>query len=162
MAKVIIVGYDDPYDQTPLQPDIPGSSGARLWRMTGLPMIQYAKSFKRYNIFGKDDRRDVFTGMGNARRILGEIDTRYVNTYVICLGRQVAQAFKLPPDVRPFIFSKIWKNTRAAYMPHTSGLNRWYNDVDNLEAATVFMRQLGAVASGEIEDLADMRAANTY
>lgn len=161
MAKAIIVGLDDPYGKTPLQPDIPGSSGARLWKMSGLAMTQYINAFDLRNLFEKDEPRDIVSAKAKARRILGSIDTRYVNTYIVCLGRDVANAFGLF-DVRPLIFSKIWKNTRAAYLPHTSGLNRWYNDADNAEAANVFMRQLAAVTSGEIEDLPDAKSAGTY
>ena len=152
MAKVIIVGLDDPYGKTPLQPDIPGSSGAKLWKMSGLPMVQYAKSFDRRNLFGLDDEQDNLTARKNARAILQSIDTRWFNTYVICLGRFVANMFGLF-DATPLVFKKVQKNTRAVYLPHTSGLNRWYNDADNVKAATDFMRQLAAVASGEIDDL---------
>ncbi|MDJ0952449.1 MAG: hypothetical protein QNJ81_02095 [Acidimicrobiia bacterium] len=155
MAKVMIVGIDDPYGKTPLQPDIHNSSGQKLWLMSGLTKVRYVQSFDRRNLFEMTDPRDAVTARGKARRILAGIDTRYINTYIICLGREVANAFGLPSTARPLQFSKVQKNTRAAYMPHTSGLNRWYNKRENVAKAIEFMRQLAAVASGEIEDLPD-------
>lgn len=153
MAKVIVVGINDPYHKTPLHPNIPSSSGQRLWMMTGLSMPVYLQSFERYNLFSLDESQSITLARFRASDILSAIADREYRTYIVCLGRVVAEGFGVSIDVAPLVFVKVQNNVAAAYMPHTSGLNRWYNSRDNADAANKFMRQLGAVASGEIDDL---------
>jgi len=152
MARVIIVGEDDPYGKTPLQPDIIGSSGQRLWKMSGLSMTQYVTHFERRNLFKTGESKSINLGRNRARVILGTTRNSDIVTYVICLGRVVAGCFDLSYDDNPLFFVKIKKNVVAAYLPHTSGLNRWYNSTDNAESATDFMQTMGLVASGRLEE----------
>jgi len=151
MAKFVVVGIDDPYGKTPLQPDILNSSGQKLWGMTGLTMVRYAQLFERYNLFDVDESHNMKAARFKAMNILVGINTRYVNTYVICLGRAVAGAFGLY-DATPLQFKEIKNKVMAAYVPHTSGVNRWYNDPSNVRAATEFMQSVGAVAVGELDE----------
>lgn len=152
MSKVVIVGIDDPYGKTPLQPDILNSSGQKVWNMTGLTMTQYVRFISRYNLYKVDEEHNWALGRYRAEAIVGATHSYYVKTYVACLGREVADAFGLI-HAKPLYFKSIRKNTSAAYLPHTSGLNRWYNRESNRLQATEFMRQLGLVAIGEIDEL---------
>jgi hypothetical protein len=148
MAEFVIVGINDPYDQTPLQPDIINSSGQKLWAMTGLSMPIYVKNFKRYNLFRKDEKPEITIGHNRAGYILNNANV-IAGTFVLCLGQIVARSFGVS-IMRPLTFIELKKNVWGAYVPHTSGLNRWYNLAKNREAATNFMRVVGAAASGEI------------
>lgn len=150
MAKFMIVGIDDPYGKTPLQPDILNSSGQKVWNMTGLTMIQYVRAFERKNLYEIDERRTGLGGQLKANRILLAVDTRYTPTYIICLGKMVAEAFGIM-RAKPLTFVKLQRdNIWGAYLPHTSGLNRWYNKHENVRAATEFMQSVAAAATGEI------------
>lgn len=151
MAKFIVVGIDDPYGETPLQPDITSSSGQKLWSMTGLPMVRYCQLFERHNLFEIDEPHNIDVARLKARRILYGVDTRYVNTYIICMGRIVADAFSLY-GIAPLHFRRIQRKTMAAYLPHTSGVNRWYNSPNNYAVATGFLRSVASVAVGEMDE----------
>lgn len=151
MAKFLIVGIDDPYGKTPLQPDIINSSGNKLWGMTGLTMGLYNQLFDRYNLYEVNEEHGPALGRVRAMKILNNIDKRYVNTYVICLGREVASAFGMY-RAEPLKFRNIKLNTMGALVPHTSGVNRWYNEVANVRAATEFMQTVASVAAGEIDE----------
>ena len=151
MAKFTIVGIDDPYNKTPLQPDIINSSGQRVWAMTGMPMRQYCQFFTRRNLFRPDEPHDITTAMIKAKVILNSLDTRFTGNFIICLGQIVAKGFGISRPT-PLKFISIRQNIWAAYLTHTSGLNRWYNSADNVNAAKQFMKTVAAAASGKIDD----------
>jgi hypothetical protein len=151
MARFIIIGIDDPYGKTPLQPDIVNSSGNKLWGMTGLTMGRYVQCFELMNLFTDETSKTYLMAKTKADSILNTVDNVHVRTFIVCLGREVADSFRLY-GVEPLKFFKRKKNTWLAYMPHTSGLNRWYNKADNVRAANNFMRHMGAIASGEIKN----------
>lgn len=67
---------------------------------------------------------------------------------VVCLGKHAAEAFGLD-DVVPLQFDRVRVDgvlgadpVRVAYLPHTSGLNRWWNDPFNLCTGQAFLRSL--------------------
>lgn len=150
MAEFILIGVDDPYQKTPLQPDIIGSSGNKLWAMTGMTMPHYVNRFERINLWEVGEQRDWRIGRARARGIL-EGANKIAGTFIICLGRDVAEAFGIH-NRRKMKFIELKQNVWVAHLPHTSGLNRWYNSAENKEAATEFMRQVAAAASGEMTD----------
>lgn len=152
MARVVLVGLDDPYGKTPLQPDIPGSSGQKLWRMSGLAPVPYVRAFRRVNLFKTGEKHTLTTGRRRAFVMVNRARQEGFNTYFVCLGRVVGSCFYLRDNEIPLKFRELKNNVSAAYLPHPSGLNRWYNSADNAEAANKFMRKLAAVASGETED----------
>lgn len=59
---------------------------------------------------------------------------------VVLVGRRVAAAFDA--EDRPWLEWFDLFGRRAAVMPHPSGLNRWWNEVRNYEAARVFAGKL--------------------
>jgi hypothetical protein len=150
VAEFVIVGIDDPYGKTPLQPDILGSSGHKLWSMTGLSMPQYVKVFQRVNLYEHGEDQNPFVGRRRAKAMIMGAN-KSAGTFFVCLGSKVADAFgiKNKPKMK---FFELKTNVWAAHLPHTSGLNRWYNSADNKAAATNFMRQVAAGAAGRLEN----------
>lgn len=60
---------------------------------------------------------------------------------VIMLGRRVADAFGLR-HLRPLEHVDRGSGARLVLLPHPSGRNRWYNDPDHEEDASVELRGL--------------------
>lgn len=147
MARFIIVGVNDPYNQTPLQPDIIGSSGHKLWSMTGLSMPNYVRYFERVNLWSMSDNKNEFVGRERAKGIVSTVSGS-VDAFIICLGKDVARAFGIEGKPKMKFFG-LKNNVWVAHLPHPSGLNRWYNSDENRAAATYFMQQVAAAASGE-------------
>lgn len=56
---------------------------------------------------------------------------------VVFLGRRVAAAFGVKSKY--FEWTKV-RGKRAAVFPHPSGINRWWNDADNVDEARRFIR----------------------
>jgi len=130
---------------TPLNPKIPNTSGERLWKMTGLDIDEYMDLFTLRNLF---ELGDTFPNpRAKAFELLERLDTDEPVS-ILALGQVVSNAFGLK-GVKPFVWMDM--NVRLApkskfydisivVLPHTSGLNRWYNDQDNLAMATEFMK----------------------
>lgn len=58
-------------------------------------------------------------------------------------GRRVAAAFDHRDPALPYLrWSEEGEPFRWAMLPHPSGVNRWWNEPENREAAREFLRQL--------------------
>jgi uracil-DNA glycosylase len=60
---------------------------------------------------------------------------------IIILGRLVAKAFALD-DQKPLSVVRRDGAATIYLLPHPSGLNRWYNDATNDDAATHLVREV--------------------
>lgn len=147
----------DPATHSPLYPVPEHATGGRLAALAGLSAHEYLATFQRINLLREfpgrrrhpcGTRRDHWP-RAEARSAAEAIAPLLGDRTVVLLGRNVARAFGLegaefhvwrtvhvpyPPD-QPVLFS-------AACVPHPSGLNRWYNDSRNLEAARAFWSEL--------------------
>lgn len=152
MARVVIITAEDSNGQTPLQPDILNSQGQKLWNISGLTPTQYVRFIERHNLYKEGEEHQFQLARFRAAGIIGSTHSQYVKTYVVCLGRETATACGLY-SVSPLYFKNIRKNTSAAYLPRFNGDTNWYKDEANYRQTADFMRQLGRVAIGEIEEL---------
>ena len=147
MTKYLLVGVDNPYSDRrsdALHPKFPGSTGERLWRMTGLTEAQYVRVFVRDNLFMSHEKsRSVERRRQAARAVIHRLNGRYAipDIWVVALGKTVAAAFGMSDTQAPL----VWAG-RTVLVPHPSGLNRWYNDPSNVTRATEFMRRVARSA----------------
>ena len=137
----MLVGLCDCEGQTPLQPDIIGSIGKKIWAMTGLTQIQYVRLFDRRNLFTVEEIQSYKDGYLKASRILRSIDTRHGDAYIICIGDRVADAFGVDHLRSEFFVEKIY-NIMVAHIPDPS-------ISQNREETIEFLRSVSAVAAGE-------------
>lgn len=131
-----------------------GPSGRRLAEAAGIPDL-YAR-FDVINLFpdwpgranGKGDAFPKEMARTHALSLRAQLARRQ---RVVFLGRRVAEAFlPLTGADLPYLFwwpeDAPQNRTRFAIVPHPSGVNLWWNDPENREAAAEFMR---ALASGK-------------
>ena len=63
---------------------------------------------------------------------------------LVLLGHAVASSFDAG-WMSPLVFEKLWvewAKVDAVLVPHPSGLNRWWNDVENRQLAGVLLRSI--------------------
>ncbi len=160
MKPVIIGEAPSPSATRPVQPLFPfpeHSTGARLWRMTGLSRPDYIEAFHRINLWPDP----VICPQPEQRRwaawnLIGSglLDGRAV----ILLGHRVWLAFGGRKDVEPLIWYAgsvpAFKPACVALLPDPnfkspSVKNRWYDNEHQAGAATNFMKLL---AEGDYPD----------
>lgn len=133
-------------------PKVPlsGRCGARLAALCGLTLDEFLDRFHRVNLIerfpGKQAKGDAFPideARRGAIRLLTEgwLDHRW---RVVLLGGNVVRTFGLAADLeKPLAFYTLgFAHGGAAYCPHPSGVNRWWNDPANERAARKFWRAL--------------------
>jgi len=73
---------------------------------------------------------------------LEEIVTETECEVIVALGVVVAEAIFIPPISFEWFETDLYgRRIRAAMIPHPSGLNRFYNDVDNRITAADFFKE---------------------
>lgn len=130
----LLIGMNNPLSRHPsdaLWPDPPGCTGHRLWEMLrrecGLTPDEYVSTFDRVNLV---------TGPWNAvgaRLAARSLRVEIAGRRAAMLGRGVWTAFRLP-IVAPLDGLRHGETT-LLYVPHPSGMNRWYNDEANCRSA---------------------------
>lgn len=68
---------------------------------------------------------------------------------IIFVGRGVADRFKFNPSEYLTWYSYPRGRRTAAILPHTSGVNQWYNDPQNVKDAQMFLRGIIWLADTE-------------
>lgn len=139
--KPVIIGMNNPLSQRAgfeLYPHPPGCTGYRLWKMlfarTGVSRKEYLEAFERRNLV-TGVAWNAAAGRDSAARMRDGLRGRVV----LLLGRAVQQCFDVPPLlVHPqYIDGVTWRQ-----LPHPSGRNLWYNDMDNIRVAELLMEDL--------------------
>lgn len=129
----------------PLYPLPKASGGGRLFALSGLTTRQYLKGFVRMNLlreFPGRWRRDDRWPRREARVAAQAIEPLLLGRLVIFIGRNVARAF-MHEDADWFEWSVDQKyGYRFAAIPHPSGRNHWYNNVDNRLISQAFWESL--------------------
>lgn len=140
----------------PLFPVPTTSAGGRLQQIMGVDRVEYLKTFDFINVLrlfpGKYKRDDKFP-MELARAAADAIRPLLAGRSVVLIGRNVANAFGLPPDWdwhawhdikvrRRCPVSRAPWMTRLAITPHPSGRSRWYNDEAHKHEARMFWQDL--------------------
>jgi uracil-DNA glycosylase len=116
-----------------------GRSGLFLARLLGIEHEQLSELFELRNLIarwpGKDGKGDLFP-LAVARLEADAVPI--AGRTVVLAGTQVATAFGVAKLDR-----LVWHRLRGAkigIIPHPSGLNRWWNEPENRDAARRFLR----------------------
>jgi uracil-DNA glycosylase len=153
-ARIILMGQA-PGRNEPRRPLVGGSTGNRLLDLSGLQTwLRFLKTFETMNVIdyypGSTGKGDRFPA-GEARVAAREKVKMLAGRRVIFVGVAVAEAFGLISP-RPFewlVYAAegfiAYTPTVAAYhgamIPHTSGVNQFWNDPENVAAARRFFAE---------------------
>lgn len=141
MTRLTLVGEANPHSDDPWMALFPlprGCAGDRLRRLLGLSRTQYLVRFDRVNLCGRH-----WSSKTSRRRAQ---DLRASGGHLILLGRRVAGAFGVEAD-----YLAVVRDHPCVFylLPHPSGLNRWWNDERNCDAARAFLSRLSKLATEE-------------
>ena len=152
-SRILLVGQAPSKKVTPaLDASTPGSASFRLLALMGITRDEYMERFARVNLLdywpgsingsGSGDKFPKKAAQASARRILAQFQYPWK---ILCVGQRVGECFihksrltyyewmlcpsNFPPAVRD-----------VAVIPHTSGLNRYWNDPSNVKLAEKFLR----------------------
>lgn len=139
-----------------LRPDHSGirHSANRLLEFSGMRHAEFLETFDRTNVleFWPGKTRRARAGdrwvADVARRRVEQRAHEWQGRALILLGRRVAGAFRLPATLPWFEAVRLVTGpgdlggTTAVVVPHTSGANRWFNDVKNIETFRAFFQGL--------------------
>jgi hypothetical protein len=127
--------YNHP--DAPLFP-VSRSSGAKLLELSGLPMAQFLRSFRRRNLFR--EAPDKWTA-SDARMAWQELPHTEAPEHWVLLGRRVAAAGGFRDT------AVVYKAVDGVWcIPHPSGLNRAYNDAGVRAQVAELLRRLAGEA----------------
>ena len=151
MKPVIVGEAPSPSATRPVQPLFPfpeHSTGARLWRMTGLSRPEYIEAFHRMYLLSQyDDRYFESDARWAAWNLISSrlLDGRAV----VLLGQRVWLAFGGREDVEPLVWYRgsvpAFKPACVAMLPcpdfkSPSVKTQWYDNEHQAGAAINFMR----------------------
>lgn len=140
MATVVFVGQGTSKSTAESGP-FTGSSAKRLADFIGMSLEEFKAGFRTMNVFdgwpGKRGRGDAFD-LRTARTAATEI--MKAKGYYICLGKNVANAFGIVKA--PMLQWQALGDSQVAWLPHTSGLNLFYNKPANRKAVADGLRRL--------------------
>ncbi len=147
LSKPLLVGMNNPQGNRALVPYPVGCTGYRIYEMlhrtTGCFRIDYMTTFDRINVLN-DQRWSAAAARANREAILTQMEGRTA----VLMGRAVPAALGLPPtlwDGPHRLGAAVYDVDRRwtlYYLPHPSGLNRWYNDIANRDAAASLLTEL--------------------
>ena len=148
--KILLVGQAPSRTGSPtLDASTPGSASSRLLKLFDMTRDDYMDRFKRLNLIhdypgslpgGRGDRFSITEGRKSAQRIQKQISEHHI----LCIGKKVGKCFNLDECftwndyIHCYPFTRNW----IAMIPHTSGLNRFYNDPDNVQRTKTFLQEL--------------------
>jgi uracil-DNA glycosylase len=149
LLKPLIIGEAPSKNEDPARiVPIGGRIGRRLADCCGLSLEDFLNHFDRMNLLdARQDTKekgfefDVAAAMRRATMLRSEWTSPRI---VILLGSRVQQAFRFG-QYPPFWPIALLNGVTVYVMPHPSGVNRWWNDLDNVLRASGFMR--GIVSS---------------
>lgn len=139
-------------------PDVPlsGRCGERLAALCGIGHDQFLERFCRVNLIkrfpGKQSKGDAFPIEEARKGAIGLLMTGvFATTKIVLLGDAVARTFGYASF--EYKFHKFYPCRVSphgiAFCPHPSGVNRWWNDAGNFEAARRFWRRLARESDGD-------------
>ena len=115
----------------PFDPDRP--SGKRLADLCGMSPATFRQSFDRINLYSQRVASNKIGDQAAGRNLASLLRGRRV----LALGQRVLAAIGTPEELMSWEFCE--DSFIGATMPHPSGMNRWWNDADNVAAAKAFL-----------------------
>ncbi len=124
-----------------------GRSGRSLATWAKVPYDLFPRVFKTLNLLNYYPGRkpggkgDVFPKKEAEEAAQRLIDNHIeVGDHVVCIGKDVAHAFGVDTKKLPPAEWTINRDiTSFAWIPHPSGINRWYNEVENVNKVRDFL-----------------------
>lgn len=145
--KVVLVGQAPSRDTDGKAP-FSGRSGKRIAQLMGIPHEDLPKRFALANIFdswpGKAGKGDAFP-LELARKRGWAARSDLKGRRVVAFGASVIKVLGYHPDdhLLKFMVREAGNSSLSiAYVPHPSGVNRWWNDPANVLKAREFLRRL--------------------
>ena len=149
--RILLVGQAPNQHGDPRRPLVGGRTGTKIQTLAGLDLREYARTFDLVNLLsgweGKDGNGDAFD-LARAKVATRALLRSRTNRAIILVGRAVADAFGVP-GTRPYLAWFLHEGRAMAILPHTSGVNRWWNDPENEKAAEIFLRAAVKTAAEE-------------
>ena len=151
--KILLVGQAPSRNRRPaLDASIPGSASCRLLAMLGITRDEYMERFARVNLLdywpgalatGKGDKFPIGEAKKAAKRILAQYEYPWK---ILCVGHRVGECFLPKMRVKYYDWMICVSNfppavRDIAIIPHTSGLNRYWNEPGNIKLAENFLRK---------------------
>lgn len=139
--RPLIIGEAPARTGDPRRPLL-GRSGSRLAKLCGLDLQDYARRFARANVLeqwpGRLTKGDAFD-LPTARLRACVLRRRFVGgRLVVLLGRRTALAFGLRCA---YLQPERVACANVVVLPHPSGINRWWNEPENVRRASSFLRR---------------------
>lgn len=136
VRKVLFVGMNNPRGDEPFWPAPVGSAGERLWKM-----ICEAVGWDRETFLMRTDRVNFCDGptfrQSDAETRIEEIkDMMRGRPAVVLVGEVATRLLDGPGEWLEM------DESRVVAIPHTSGLNRFYNTPENRDRVVELLREL--------------------
>lgn len=134
VRKVLFIGMNNPRGDEPFWPAPTGSAGERLWRM-----INEAVGWDRETYLMRTDRVNFCDGPAfseaRARERVDEISAMMQGRQAVLVGEVATRLLDGP---------RVWlqRDGDVVAIPHTSGLNRFYNEPANRDACIALLREV--------------------
>lgn len=143
--RPLLIGMNNPLSRDPEHaPE--GCTGHRLWTMLheacGASRAEYLRAFERRNVLSGRD-----WSLSAARAEAETLRPLLAGRTVLLLGRGVPAALRYP-ETEPLVWQTqgglLYADdpARWCYVPHPSGLNRWYNEPSNRAALGRLLAEL--------------------
>lgn len=141
--KPLIVGEAPGKNGDATKP-IEGRIGARLAACCGLTLDEFLSTFDRINLLNEqpqDSGKGTDFNVRAAAKTARVIEKTFVGRpFVLLLGKRAGSAFGL---VKPEYFARVVMSGAAVFVvPHPSGINRWWNELNHELEMTAFMRKM--------------------
>lgn len=139
MSHVLFIGQGPAKDAEPYRP-LEGHNAEKLARLLGILPAHFVNRYARINLnsewIGKVGKGDVFD-LAEGRRAAAVLLQGSWTHYVL-LGKQVAKSF----DVREGFLETVHHGRKHFFiLPHPSGINRWWNEPENVTSAGIELRR---------------------
>ena len=137
MRKPLIIGHSYntrvPDPKEALDPSIPGSSGERLMKMSGLDADTFRESFARVNTSPAGPLPPSKMRVWAQTLVYSGL---FKNRSVVILGAENARYYPWPGRMPARLTWQDWPHhkSRVMWVPHTSGLVHFWNDPANRRA----------------------------
>lgn len=141
--KPLIIGEAPGKNGDPTTP-IEGRVGRRLAECAGIPFEEFLDTFDRRNLLDvqpQDSGKGAKFNVKSAGRVARELEKHFtLGQIVLLLGQRTASAFRIINE--PYFNCTPINGARVYIVPHPSGVNTWWNSLDNELEMIRFMHRI--------------------